>query len=438
MTRPARPFSGRNDGHLDVSAAPELARLRTLHPTITTSVRAALPVLLLLAACSNGGKEDRPQSQVTISASHHTFGFRSLRGFGTFPVSADVIFTDHGTLNLFDDSTYTITRTTGTSAADRYALESGGDFSLFVTGGGNEPSVVFNGAYGLVATNADLCFTDRVSTPNSQSIGLYVGTRVVAGAVELEGAWHLLSLHAVFNQTILSPENVGRGAHGAVAIGAGAPGTARSLSGSGNQGTSSLTFGGTIQNLLTNGSGDGTCNLTVNYALQGQTADSRVMLAAATQNLVLGLDAEESDGEAGLLFLVRAFDAPSSPVDSVRVPGRFLVAGHTLFVNPSNSGSDAFVGVVTLTAQGGFRLDAVGSQGQSSAGNQSMDFTYLGSYTLAANGGMTISISGTNETWFAAIDRGYQTFAFVDDFVEVRSNNTPELNLGFGVREKTN
>ena len=49
---------------------------------------------------------------------------------------------------------------------------------------------------------------------------------------------------------------------------------------------------------------------------------------------------------------------------------------------------------------------------------------------------MVISINGTNETWFAAIDLTYNTFAFIDDFEELRSNNTPELNFGFGVRRK--
>ncbi len=385
---------------------------------------------MLLAACADGGDDERPQSEVRIAASHHLYGFRSLRGFGQFPVRSTSVFPDRGTLNLFDNSTYTVTRASGTTPADRYALESDGAFSVFVTGNGTEPSVVFRGAYSLVGSQADFLFTDRVSTPNSQSIGLYFGTRVVQGQVELGGAWHLLSLHTVFDQTILSPENVGRAARGSVTITAGAPGTLRTISGTGQQGSAGLTLSGSIQNLLdAQNTGDGTCNLTVGYQITGQAVDSRVMLSAANDNVIYGLDAEQSDGEAGLLLMLRKFDPPGTPIDSVRVPGRFLVGGHTLFVNPSNSGSDAFVGTVDLTPQGGFRLDAVGNSGQ--------DFSYVGSYTLAADGGMTLSINGTNETWFAAIDRTYNTFAFVDDFLEVRPNNVPELNLCFGVRQKT-
>ncbi len=386
---------------------------------------------MLTGACSNGGKQNTPQSEVQITGSHHMFGFRSLGGFGTFPVLDTAVFTDRGTLNLFDDSTYTITRTSGTSAADRYALETDGNLGVFVTGGGSEPSVLFRGGYSLAAGNparADFQFTDRVSTNGSPSLGLFYGTRVVTTPIELEGGWHVVSQHVIFGQTILSPENVGRGVHGGVSITAGAPGTLRTISGTGTQGTSTqgtsnVAFSGSIQNLLdVNNTGDGACNLTVDF-----NGDPRVMFAAASDNVVFALDADETDGEAGVLFLVHKFD--TTPIDSVRVPGEFLVGGHTLFVNPSNPGSDAFTGVVTLTAQGGFRLDGVGSDGA--------DFAYSGSYTLAADGHLTIAIVGTNETWFAAIDRSYQTLVFVDDFIELRSNNTPELNIGLGVRRKT-
>ena len=140
------------------------------------------------------------------------------------------------------------------------------------------------------------------------------------------------------------------------------------------------------------------------------------------------VDENTGDGEAGFVTLFRKFDAPSSPADPALVPGTFLVGGHTLFLNPSNSGSDTFVGTVTLTPQGGFRLDATGNTGA--------DFSYIGTYTLAADGGLTIDIEGTNEDWFAAIDRPYNSLAFVDYFQELRPSNNPELNFGFGVRRK--
>ena len=79
-----------------------------------------------------------------------------------------------------------------------------------------------------------------------------------------------------------------------------------------------------------------------------------------------------------------------------------------------------------------YRLDATGNSGA--------DFTYTGTWSLDPNGGMTITVDNTNgdEEWSAAIDRSYNSFAFVDDFEEVQTNNTPELNFGFGVRRNDN
>jgi len=386
---------------------------------------------LLLPACAEGGEEDTPQSEVTINASHHMFALRSQVSLGSLPIAEDVVVTQNGLINLFEDSTYTLTQSGSTSGADRYALETNGSLSIFVTGNASEPSTLFLGGYGLVGNEPDYFFTDRVSTPNSPRIGMFYGTRVVAGQVELEGDWHVLSLHVIFNQGLLSPSNVGRAAHGEVAMSAGAPGTPRTITGSGFQGTSALTFGGNATNLLDiNDEGDGLLNMTLSYQLNGQSADSRAVQSAATDNVIFGVDDNDGDGEAGFVTMIRTFDAPTTPVDSVRVPGTFLVGGHTVFVNPSNPGTDTFVGVVTLTPQFAFRLDATGNSGA--------DFTYTGTWTLAPNGGMTIAIDNTNEEWFAAIDRSYNSFAFVDDFEEVRQNNTPELNFAFGVRRDDN
>jgi hypothetical protein len=385
--------------------------------------------VLTLTSCADGGEEDRPQSEVTINASHHMFALRSLAGFGTFPPPTSAVVTESAVLDLFDASTYTVTSATGTSGQDRYAIEEAGPFTIYVTGNSSEPSTAFLGAYSLVADQSDYFFTDRVSTNASPRIGLFFGTQIIDGQVELEGGWHVLSMHVIFDQTILSPDNVGRGAHGAVSISAGDPGTQRTISGTGFQGPGALTFGGTVQNLLDgNDEGDGSLNLSLSYQLDGQSADERIIESAANENVIFGVDKNNGDGEAGLVTMVRKFNAPTTPVDSVRVPGTFLVGGHTLFVNPSNPGSDSFVGTVTLSSQGGFRLDAVGNTGA--------DFQYIGTYVLSLDGGMELSIEGTNETWFAAIDKTYNTFTFIDDFEETRANNTPELNFGFGVREK--
>lgn len=393
-----------------------------------------LPALLLPGGCADGGLEERPQSEVRIAANHHLFWFRSLPGFGTFPVRADTVFPGRATFRLADDSTYSLTLPSGgTTSPDRYALARDGELSVFFVGSGREPSVVFRGGYRLVGDQPDLFFTDRVSQGSSPSLGLYFGTRSVPGQVELEGGWHLLSLHVRFAQGQLTvPRNVGRAAHGAVSVAAGAPGEVRTVSGTGMESGSdpaqvAVTFGGSIQNLLSGGSGDGSVNLTVDYTVGGVT-EARVFRAAAGKDLVLAVDEEESDGAAGLLFLVRKFDAPATPADPAQIAGEYLLGGHTLFVNPANSGSDAFFGRLQLTEQGGFQLDAEGHQG--------IAFGYTGTFAVAADGGLTLTVGGTNETWFAAINRAYDTVVLVDAVVENRANNAPELNLAVGVRKK--
>jgi hypothetical protein len=392
-----------------------------------------LPLLVplcLATACADGAKENVPQSEVKITAVQHMFGLRSLAGFGTFPIRPTVAFPDRGRLNFFDDSRYTVARTGGTSSADRYALDRAGALSLFLTGSGREPSVIFRGGYWLPRTSEPstvpvMYFTDRVSTPNSPSIGLYYGMRVGTDPVELEGAFHLLSIHAIFNGGVASPENVGRAAFGSVSIAAGTTGSNRAISGNGTEGrtasgTTSITFGGSIQNIVNGTTSDGDCNLTLNYG-----TDARICFAAATPNLVLALDADTADNEAGLIAMVRKFDTPA--LDPARVLGRFLVGGYTLFINPSNPGCDAFVGTVNLSTGNAFTMNAVDHLGR--------DFVYTGTWSATADGEMTFAINGTNETWKGAISRDYQTLLINDDFRELRSNSQIELNFVLGVRE---
>jgi hypothetical protein len=394
-----------------------------------------LPLALLLAACAQGGTDSTPQSDVRVTANHHMLTFRTLAGFGTFPIDPTMVFTGAGSFALADDSTFTFTLG-GASTSDRYAIRNDGSMSVFFSGSGREPSVVFRGAYGLVETPpSTIFFTDRVAAGSSQSIGLYYGTRVIPGQAELAGDWHLLSMHTIFAAQLPQPAaqtayNLGRCAQGSLTIAAGLPGETRAITGTGNESgfdsrQLSITFGGTITNLLQSGTSDGTCNLELTY-----NADQRVMDAFAGPDYVLAVDRDESDAEAGLAFLVQKFDAPATPADPTRVGGTFFCGGHTLFVNPGNSGADTFVGTVTLAtpvgSTGAFRIDA-----QSHLGQQ---FSYTGNYTLAADGGITMTVDGTNETWFAAIDRSYSVFFFVDAIVETRSSGSPELNLGIATR----
>ncbi|MGE3175042.1 MAG: hypothetical protein AB7O97_20610 [Planctomycetota bacterium] len=404
-----------------------------LHPRRPLRSRCLFAFPLLLCACADGGTETRPESEVPISSNHHLLWFRSVPVLAQAATRPAAVNSGHAILAMANDSSYQLNVNGTTATVDRYALSNAGVLSIFNSGSGREPSTVFQGGYRLVGDEPDLFFTDRVSAGSSASIGLYVGTQVQTGQVELEGDWHVLSLHVMLQPPLLATaRTVARAAHGALSVAAGAAGTARAISGTGMESGSdpaqvALTFGGSIQNLLdTGGEGDGSCNLTLSY--DSGASDSRTFRAAAGTDLVLAVDEDETDTASGLAFLVRTFDAPTTTADPTRIAGDWLVGGFTAFVNPTNPGVDAFVGNLQLTPQGGFQLDAVGYQG--------IDFAYSGTWVAAADGGITLTVSGTNETWFAAVNRTYDTLALVDSVTEARANNLPELNLLLAVRRQ--
>ncbi|MEC7584777.1 MAG: hypothetical protein VYE77_10710 [Planctomycetota bacterium] len=420
----------------------------------------SLLFLALLAACAEGGEEDAPMSEVQVSANHHLFWFRTLPGFATFPPAANEVFTGCGLLEMDNDSTYRLVSvcdpSTPVTGPHDYALANDCELRLFVRSS-FLPTTVFLGGYEHTASQPDLFFTDRVTTVGSASVGLYYGTEVENGTVDLEGKWHLLSMHLMLGVSssapVVSPRNVGRTAYGDCLVEANPPpatpptppGSLLAISGEGFESGSDaaqlpVVFGGSIQQLVQGNppSGDGTVNLTVDFG-----PDPRVFRAASGQDIVMALDADESDGNAGMLFLVRQFDdTPGDTLDDDDVVGVYLVGGQTLFVNPANSGSDTFIGKLELFAGGGgsaplaFRLDAEGVQG--------VDFSYQGTYSFLEDplnpgvltGGIEFNVDGTNEQWFGAINRTYDTITLVDTVVEDRTNNTPELNLLIGVRQQ--
>jgi hypothetical protein len=406
----------------------------TLEPLHFLRRGALLPLLCLVSACADGGDDDQPQSDVKIAASHHLFGFRTLPGFGQFPVVPTDVVVDRYRLTLFNDSTYELVEPDGTRGSDRYAVATDGALSILLTNSSGTGGTVFRGGYGLVVSHSDLFFTDRIGTSSSPSIGLFYGTEVLPEDVvvdeAVEGEWHLLSLHTMFANSAADPvaDNMAQGAHGQVTIGDITGAGIRPINGTGRQRTTPLTFTGGIQSISGTGIAHGACNLTLGYGYDGGSTDTRSLFAAAGRTTIVALDSDRTDGEAGMVAMVRQHDTIATPADITSLAGTYLVGGHTVFVNRLNAGSDTFVGVLTLTAAGALRLD-----GADHLGN---DFSYSGSFTLNPNGLLTISIPGTSETWRGAVDRAYQTVVIVDDAVETRSNGIPELSLMFGVRKK--
>lgn len=386
------------------------------------STTAILP-LLALCACAESGFEDRPLSQVQIAANHHMFSFRGLPGLTAVQVQPDEIVTDDATFTLAADSTYTVTRPSGTSSPQGYALEQSGELTVLLAAPDpRQPTPVFRGAYGLQGDTGLFFFADRLGTQSSPTLGLFWGTRVDIAPADLAGDWHAFSLHVVFSSSTLpDPDNIARAAYGSLTAAAGNPGDQLALTGTGAESSNAtLELSGTIQDL-----GDGTANLTVTYQQQGlpATADDRVFLAAHGAGAVLAVDRDETDGEAGLLALIRKRTGVADPM---MLEGSFLIGGHTVFPNPTNPGNDAAIGTLTLTAAGAFRLDGVGSRG--------IDFTYQGTFALDDDGLLTLTVDGTNETWLGAVDQDYNTIVIVDHVIEQRANGTPELNLFLALR----
>ena len=397
-----------------------------IHVFLATSMShrtTAFLTLLLLTACAKGGSEDRPLSEVQISASHHLLSFRGLPGLTATQVQPDEIFSGQGVLNLSDNSTYTITQTGGTSSPRNYALETTGVLTILVAPVDPRQSTpVFRGAYGLQGDTGLYFFTDRLISADSQSLGLFWGSRVHPGPTDLSGDWHLFSLHVVFSTSMVpDADNIARVVGGSVTVDPGNPGDPLVLTGDGSESTNlNIDLSGTIQDL-----GDGEVNLEVTYAQHAlpATGDDRVFLAAHGTNAVVAVDLDESDGESGILVLIRKRTGTADPA---LLAGDFLIGGHTVFPNPTNPGSDAGLGVLSLTAGGAFRMEMTGSR--------NIDFTYQGTFTLDDDGLLTLAVAGTNETWLGAVDQDYNTVVIIDHVIEQRANDTPELNLFFALR----
>jgi hypothetical protein len=383
--------------------------------------RFAFALCALCTACARGGDEDRPTSEVKIEANHHMFGLGGRHQFSTFPIPLAELGTDRGTLIMREDSTYRIQRSTGLSGAETYALEKSGLLSILIDQGSRRPKIRFLGAYGLDGATNRYYFTDRHLASETSRVGLFFGVRVVPGVANLEGGWHLFALHVIGSKSqVLNPANVGRAANGSVVVDA-----AGKITGSGLESTrAALQFTGDVRAF-----DDGRVDLTIAFK-DAQATDTRLFLCGAAPGIVVGVDEieqtelDDGAGEAGLIVWLRK---RTGTADKNLLAGDFHLGGHTVFVNPTNSGCDAVNGTLSFTAAGAFRLEGTGTD--------AVAFKYTGTYTLADDGALSLSVDGTQETWAGAVDQDYKTVLLGDNFVEDRTGSKPpELNLFVGVR----
>lgn len=364
-----------------------------------------------------------PQAQVRLSANHNIWTMSTPRVFSDFPIPATESLEFGGTLLLRDDSKYEVELTGASGATDDYALRNTGELSIFATPN-NGAAVSYLGAYGLQGDTGVFFFTDRFAQKTSDAITFFWGTRIVAAPPDLTGSWHVFTQHVIHatSQT-LDPNNVGRTLAGTLAID-----TAAAVTGMGTESTrATIQLTGSAPSFA-----DGRVNLSLDFK-DAQTTDRReFMCSAATAtgqtkpHVVLGLDTSLTDGEAGLIALVAERDR-GIPADPAQLSGKYYFGLQTIFVDAAHPGADIAAGVLEFSPTG-FELEGVG------AGN--IDFTYTGTYTLGDDGALTLTVSGTNETWKGAVDQAYTTVVIADNFVEARpAGKLSELNLVIAIRQ---
>jgi hypothetical protein len=438
--------------------------------------RAFLPLAFLLSGCSQGGNVSIPASEVPVTGEYDLLSFRSLPGFGPFPVKESSVSFSKSLMLMDANGNYTnFPRPQGTttfpSYTSRYGVTTLGALAIYQESNSRESTLVFRGGIdfaGEVTASTSIFFTDRISAGGSLSIGPYYGSKVFPVQApptqpNVSGDWHVMSLHVILapSSAIPTAQNVGRAMHGSVSIGA-AP--AGNITGGPNNATQSaagnvappqapISLSGAMTYDADPQNPGGRFTGTLNYGGDDRAFDAVAGGAtAANPGCIFALCSNPSiDRSAGMILFVQKFAAPvvppvttSPPADPLLMAGTYLIGGQTLFIVPTNAGSDTFVGTMVLSVPvagaGTFRLT-----GQSHLGT---DFSYTGSYratthTLqppdptAYDGGITLTVNGFNETWFAAISRDYQTMVLVDDWPETRAIPVRELSLSIGTRQKT-
>ncbi len=387
--------------------------------------------LLLVAACAEGGSEDRPASEVKLAANHYMLGVFSTRSFA-FPVPTNAGATDNLSMSLTDDSKFRVRRGTSTVVEGSYALAKDGTISILLPGATpRSPSIRYLGAYGLEGQTGLYTLADRFTSATAPDIGFYFGNVVGTGTPDLVGDWHVFTQHLIFSTSLDQiPGNVGRSVVGTIVVAADGV-----ITGSGTESTDTLlNLGGRVD-----GFNEGRADVKLRY-ISGLTGVERVFVSGVTGQTVFGIDEGRSSGRIGLLALQRKRTGGSN---LALLAGEYLVNLHTLFVDPSRAGADAAVGKVTIGNSGGFRLEAVGAGG--------VDFTYTGSLTLADDGRIELTMDGVSvETppsgtarwvWRGSIDQGYRTLVLAAaDQRRLVVPNQPtqarrELNFLVGLRK---
>lgn len=368
---------------------------------------------LLLVACAEGGKQDRIESEVRITADHHLYGFKGEQAFPQFPIRSGDLQVESGLLAFNDQSQWTLDGTSGS----RYDLAKTGAL-VFRVPNGRSADLVFHGGYGLSGDTGLFFFADAVKP----KVGIFFGARTVRATANVTGDFHVFSLLVLTTaNAVVDPDNVARAFAGSVttdAAGAITTGTARESTGT------DLALTGNLRAF-----NDGSVEVGLSLDTSA-TRTPRSFTAAATvtqsqpvtTSVLLGHETADNDA-AGLVALVRKRDGRANLAD---LAGEYWVGALTVFANPTNAGTEGSYGTLTLTDTGGWRLDAKDS---------TTGYRLSGTFEIDADGTMRITNNATREAWRGAFDQDYQTIVFVDNDLAGTSSSRPELNLFLALRK---
>gem|GEM_PF-3486617 len=392
----------------------------------------ALLLLALAGACSKGGEQTT--SPVKLAQDSFFLSLGAAARITTFPIPVSVLSASDGLLLLADDGRYrTQNPPRSPSSPSPYFLDEDGRLRLRVPLSTFNVNATFYGAMDLNG-KAALFFVDRVR--KNRDIGkdrprLFLAVPKISGSPNLKGGWHALGSTLEFAKagTPVSADRIGRAFAGTLNFDA-----AGNLSNSswtdstGSRGTLVL-VGGKAKTFS-----GGELELTLD--LKGRAATGVQSYSGAVgKHLAVLLDGDPTDGNAGLLVLVRK---QANPPDKTKLVGTWWIGTHTIFNNPNDpipnksievsAGSDAAEGTLTLDDKGGFEIRITGILGTS--------FGYKGTWKTAPNGGILLREADQARDWVGAVDPDHGYLVFSDAVTRSASRRTDyEIGLWFGVKK---
>ena len=388
-------------------------------------IESALPRLLLVLAavsltgCAEGGREDRVDSAVKIAAEHGMFGLKGEQAFPQFPIAAADLQSETGALTFTDQSTWTLDGTAGS----RYELATTGAL-VFRVPNGRSADLVFQGGYGLEGDTGLFFFVDTVKP----KVGMFFGARRVRGTANVEGEWHAFGLDVLTlpGGTVVDPNNLARAfagtvttdSRGILTAGTGSESTrlAMALTGSLSAFDNGVVEIGLTKDTTGAGGGD---RVTRAYSAAATVTASQPV----NTSVILGLETADNTAQ-GVVALIRKRDGRADTAD---LAGEYWMGIITIFASPTNAGTEGSHGTLTITKDGGWRLDAKDSR---------TTYRLTGTYEIDADGTMRLTNNATREAWRGAFDQDYKTIVFVDHDITGTSPSRPELNFFLGLRKK--